>query len=577
MSLIERAVSSMQVNIEDVHKKKRERLCDMDFFILDNSIRESTVGQLRGHTLQNKKEIFKQVKACGMHSIVVASFSHMTRVDDQFCQWLKDEGEDFDKFFSFSEVSEGLRDGVYDQDTVPVSLRKNRQYGLYNTFFEVDLGDPDCKWDTEFTVNDMCRLIEKWMNWVYDNINEKARILINFRDLPLVMNTVPQRLLRVVEFLSTMPLSKRMFALAFEDPMGESMPEELEAWTETIRKVMDGSGWESGRLLVHIHQKWDLQTAATLDCLGAGADGVWASLCEEGAAMGHASSTVVLMNLIRLGNKKVLEAYCCKQFRKAAIAVTNITTGGKPHPKQVVCGERALDLVFGFIGVGDFNLGDFFGEKTVNRITTLASPEMIVDRLVALFGQNPQFTPDIAKVMKEKMLEDLRADPPRKEEYMSAVGIAMLFDRAGGKMTEKMSEAIATVKVKEPHHKAMIAEIRELWDFWDSKERLQRDDCLQFDSFYHGFLAPYFGCYRCQDTKKALRAMDMDNDGFIDWNEFMVYIKWALHQYPDVENADQVISIAFEKGLIPAMRDEKERNADSHEGFRHLKRQKARK
>ena len=46
---------------------------------------------------------------------------------------------------------------------------------------------------------------------------------------------------------------------------------------------------------------------------------------------------------------------------------TNITTG---KPQQVVYGERAIDLVFGFIGVGDFNLGDFFGEKTVNRITT---------------------------------------------------------------------------------------------------------------------------------------------------------------------------------------------------------------
>ena len=121
------------------------------------------------------------------------------------------------------------------------------------------------------------------------------------------MDEPPERLLKVVEYLATM-------ALAFEDPMGESLPEELEAWTACVRKVMDGSGWESGKLLVHIHQKWDLQTAATLDCLGAGADGVWASLCEEGAAMGHASSSVVLMNLVRLGNEKVLETYNCKEF-----------------------------------------------------------------------------------------------------------------------------------------------------------------------------------------------------------------------------------------------------------------------
>ena len=566
----------MRSNIDKVAEQKRDRLTDLDFFILDNSIRESTVGQLRGHTIENKQAIFKQVKRCGMHSIVVASFSHMARVDDQFCQWLKDQGEDFDKLFSFSEVCGGkIIDGAYDTETIPISLTKNKKYGLYNTFFEVDLADENVAWGTKFTVKDMCALIEKWMNWVYDNINKKARILINFRDLPAVMDEAPERLLSVVEFLSKMPEEKRMFALAFEDPMGESMPEELEAWTAAVRKVMDGCGWTSGRLLCHIHEKWELQTASTLDCLGAGADGVWASLCEEGAAMGHASSSVVLMNLVRLGNKRVLETYNCKEFRKAAIEVTRITTGKAPHPKQVVYGERALDLVFGFIGVGDFNLGDFFGEKTVNRITTLATPQMIIDRMVALFGENPAFTLEIAQKMKEKMLEDLHA--LRKEEYMSEMGMALLFDRAGGKLTEQMSDAIAKVKVKNEHHKAIIADIKKLWDFWDAKDDVQNDDRLQFDSFYHGFLAPYFGCYRCKGTKKAMKAIDMDSDGYVDWNEFMVYVKWALRQYPDVTTADEVLEIAFQKGLMPAMRDEKVKNPANHDGFRQLDRSHKRK
>ena len=570
MSDIAKEVTRVNAEIEDVRIKKRKRLRELDFFILDNSIRESTVGQLRSHTLENKKKIFKQVKRCGMHSIIVASFSHMTRVDDQFCQWLKDEKEDFSKLFSFSEVTEGLKDGAYDTETVPISLRKNKEYGLYNTFFEVDLADDDCKWGTKFTTQDMCQLIYKWMNWVFDNINCKARILINFRDLPMVMTEAPERLLEIVKFLSTRPQEKRMFALAFEDPMGEYLPEELEAWTRSIRRVMDANGWESGRLLIHIHQKWDLQMASTLDCLGAGADGVWASLCEEGAAMGHASSSVALMNLVRLGNKKVLETYNCTEFRKAAIEVTKITTEKPPHPKQVVYGARALDLVFGFIGVGDFNLGDFFGEKTINRITTLATPEMIKGRLVNVYGNNPQFTIEMAKKMKAKIMEDLQSSPPRKEEYQSPMGIAILFDRAGGKLTEHMSEVIAKTKLKDPQHKIFIQEIRELWDFWDYSERKRGDDRLQFDSFYHGFMAPYFGCYRCADTKKGLKALDMDSDGYVDWNEFLVYIKWALNEYPNVTTADEVLTIAFEKGLIPAMRDEKIRNPKHHQGFRHL-------
>ena len=30
---------------------------------------------------------------------------------------------------------------------------------------------------------------------------------------------------------------------------------------------------------------------------------------------------------------------------------------------------------------------------------------------------------------------------------------------------------------------------------------------LQFDNFYHGFMQPYFGCYQCVTTKKAIHAL----------------------------------------------------------------------
>ena len=575
MSSFKKEISRIKADIESVRVNKRERLRDLDLFVLDNSIRESTVGQLRSHTLENKIEIYRQVQKCGINNIIVATFAHLTRVDDQFCQWLKDEGEDFSKLFSFSEVSEGIVDGAYDTKTIPIAMRKNEKYGIYNTFLEVDLADSDCAWGTKFTVDDMCKLIVKRMEWVRANINNEARILINLRDLPTCMQVAPERVLAVVKFLAEMPKEKRMFAVAFEEPTGDCLPEEVEAWTAAVRRVMDSNGWSSGQLLVHIHQKWGLATAAVLDCLSAGASGIWCSICEEGAAMGHASSCVTMTNLIRLGNEKVLKTYNCREIRKAAIAITSATTGKPPHPKQVVYGKRALDIVFDGGGMGggggSFCLADFFGEESVNRISTLASNEMIRDRLINLFGENSQFTVEMALKMKEKMLEDLRADPPRKEEYTSAMGIAVLFDRAGGKMTEKMSEAIAKVELQKPHHDGIVKEIRELWDEWDSREVDQKDDRLQFDSFYHGFMSPYFGCYRCPDTKKALKAIDMDCDGYVDWNEVMVYIKWALHQYPDVTSADETLSIAFEKGVIPAMRDEKLKRPEIHQGARHLR------
>eukprot|EP00794_Sanderia_malayensis_P011796 gene11796-13017_t len=178
---------------------------------------------------------------------------------------------------------------------------------------------------------------------------------------------------------------------------------------------------------------------------------------------------------------------------------------------------------------------------------------MIVTRLKNVFGENAQFTEEMAKKMLALMLEDLHKN--RKEEYMSEAGLALLFDRAGGKITAVMGEKAKSVSV---HIDELIAEIRAMWDLRDG----EKDDALEFDAFYFGFMAPYFGYYRCDDKRKALKAIDMDSDGTVDWNEFAVYLKWAGRQYPATKDAEELLSVAFRKGLIPAMQDEVIKQSD---------------
>ena len=48
----------------------------------------------------------------------------------------------------------------------------------------------------------------------------------------------------------------------------------------------------------------------------------------------------------------------------------------------------------------------------------------------------------------------------------------------------------------------------------------------------------------------------MDNDGYVEWSGFLVYLKWALREYPDIATQEQLVDIAFRKGLMPAMRNE---------------------
>ena len=62
--------------------------------------------------------------------------------------------------------------------------------------------------------------------------------------------------------------------------------------------------------------------------------------------MGHATSCLTIINLIWIGNKKVLKKFNCQKLRTGSRNVTMATTGAPPHPKQPVCGERALDVVF---------------------------------------------------------------------------------------------------------------------------------------------------------------------------------------------------------------------------------------
>ena len=140
---------------------------------------------------------------------------------------------------------------------------------------------------------------------------------------------------------------------------------------------------------------------------------------------------------------------------------------------------------------------------------------------------------------------------------MSAVGLAVLFERAGGTITEAMTDVIEKMALQEPDAEKLIAQVRKIWDTWDLKDDIQGDDLLEYDSFYSGFMAPFFACYNsCFHNKKALQSSDTDADNQIDWSEFMVYLKWALRQYPNIRNSDELLYVAFWKGIIPAMQNE---------------------
>ena len=542
-------------------KRKFESLKTLDCFVMDNSLCGSEFGELRGHTLENKLNIYEEVKKCGFENIIVASLGHTARVDDFFLEELVKRNEDMSKFYAFSDlVSMPVTDGVPDTVTIPIGLTKMITFGLKNPIFEIDLANSSVDYK-KFTMEKLCDVLLQRIDWTLKNLSQEAKIYVNFRDFPSAMEKAPKRVFSVLSFLAKQPPDiRKHIGILYEEPTGNYLPEEMGQWTNSMRKVMDKYQWK-GHLLVHVHKKWGNAETVQLECLMEGADGIWASVCEEGAAMGHACSTITLMNLVRMGNKAVLKNYNCTYLRTAARKVTTLTTGKEPHQKQLIYGERALDIAFSFGGIAggkiskdEFDMAEFFGEKPPTRISTLASVDMIVQILIECFGENEDFTEKRAEEMKKVMIEDLKIN--RKEEYTSKVGLALLYDRSGGKITEKMRDEIEKVKVTEPHSKQLIADVRKIWDEWDSREEEVGDDRLQYDSFYNGFMAPYFACYRCDDTKCAMQAIDMDCDGYVEWSEFSLYLKWAVNEYSDISDVEELLTVVFQKGIIPAMQDE---------------------
>lgn len=75
-----------------------------DFFILDNSLRETTVGAVRGHTLHEKHKIIEALAETGLEEIILGSYGSKVSVDSLIAEQWKSLGKSFDSTWGFSDV-----------------------------------------------------------------------------------------------------------------------------------------------------------------------------------------------------------------------------------------------------------------------------------------------------------------------------------------------------------------------------------------------------------------------------------------------------------------------------------------
>jgi hypothetical protein len=75
-----------------------------DFFILDNSLRETTVGTPKGHTLQEKHKIVDAIAESGLQEIILGAFGTKIGVDSQIAERWSSMGKSFDNTWGFANV-----------------------------------------------------------------------------------------------------------------------------------------------------------------------------------------------------------------------------------------------------------------------------------------------------------------------------------------------------------------------------------------------------------------------------------------------------------------------------------------
>mmetsp|Transcript_16062 Transcript_16062/g.43682 ORF Transcript_16062/g.43682 Transcript_16062/m.43682 type:complete len:662 (-) Transcript_16062:27-2012(-) len=543
--------------------EKLERLRTMDCLVLDNTLRETTVGSLRGHTPQDKHQILRLVEPCGFTEYVIANFGDPRGADDVFAEELVASGRDLSRAWCFSELydsfeeEDGTRRGRRPVLDTPHGLVRAASLGIPNVIIERDVVCRRTSWDRWSEEEEMAMFTRR-VQFAQDH--GLQRVLFNFRDFCVACAENMPWVIRLTRHVATLAqqFSGMVFGIIWEEPTGCLFPFEIVDWVSEVRAVMDDAGWREGHLLLHIHRGYGMSEAIVIECLAAGCTGIWCATCTNGAATGHACSAITLTNLARIGNTQICEKYCFHAIRRCAIEVCKIVTGAAPEVSTEVYGERALETVFdASSGMGGGSGGDptellcdMFGESRRMRISTMATPVMFQTKLMEIFGGTSEdYGIGLCWEMRSKMHEDLVSG--RKEEYNTAAGLSALFERVGGTLTEGMVSRIVRENSFKSH--PVLVELQAAWRrVLHGTDPAAFPPPLPFRVFYDRFMAKFVPCYSCQLADSLFGALLVTDDGRLRWEAVEMRACWALDEYGDeIANADDLFHVVFQKLLLP--------------------------
>lgn len=393
--------------------------------ILDMSAREATLAAAYGHTLDDKKELYRLARGFGLCDFGLPNFFDFPSVSDQFLDYIVAEDLDRDQFLVTLAVEPCEPDGPLPDHR---ALRRLHEAELTNVILLVEIRPSTLARvgrAQDQALGDIDRYITYFRDLFGPESARRGRIYVRIADAFDAFDEDPDFVARLFKYLGRTPTT----GILFEDVRGSRFTFE----THQLVKLMRHFNARPRKILVHPHSGNGLEDAAAVEAILAGADGVWAGFTPHAAQGAHGSALMFLTNLVRAGNPHVAEQFRLDTLSAVAERMWQIQDHHGIPPNQPVVGARAYRYVDQYFEQSD-RPGDLdpavIGRTPGYQITPAWAPTYVIGRRLTELGHGPEVCQDQDLLYTMRMLINRSQMEGRHLRFDDPEELGRLLERA---------------------------------------------------------------------------------------------------------------------------------------------------
>ena len=379
-------------------------------YVLDLSALEGRLPSPCGHTLADRIELYELAEEFGFDELALFSFFDFRNVDVQFLEWFVGKKKNMDGLFATVSTM-GMKDGrVKDGETFRVNYAIDRTlWGkVPNVVVYLDTR-PTLLEEEGRTRDGFLRIVEDTVMFLREHLpaangkRRRGRIYMRMADVFDAWDEDPAFLVRVLKLFAALPVN----GIMFEDVRGTHFPFQ----TVELVKLMRRYNPSPRVILLHPHSGNGTEDADVIEGILAGADGIWSGFTPHAAQGYHASSLMMLTNLLRAGNKHVHKAYKFERLAEIADRMVRIHMGEGVTPDYPVIGERAYRYIDpGFVQIEGRECDlppEWIGRTASYRVTPAWAPPWVIGKRLDELGYPRKLSenPDLLRAIRLKMAE----------------------------------------------------------------------------------------------------------------------------------------------------------------------------